>query len=59
LFVNKPALVVMTKTDLMDPNALTDENKTRIERITTDKDIVLLPMSVRTEEGVIDVCTAV
>lgn len=58
LFVNKPAMVIMTKTDLIDPNNLSDENKTRIEHITTDKDIVLLPMSVRTEQGVADVCTA-
>lgn len=55
LFVNKPALVVMTKTDLVNPNDISDEDKKRIESITSDAEVILLPMSTHTEEGVMDV----
>jgi nucleolar GTP-binding protein len=55
LFHNKPLVVVMTKTDLIDPNSVSPENQKRIEEISNDEHIILLPMSTFTEEGVSDV----
>lgn len=45
----------MTKVDLIDPNSLSAENQKRIEEISNDEHIILLPMSTHTEDGVTDV----
>jgi len=55
LFINKPLIVVMTKTDLINPNDLSAEYKALIKEISTDERVVLLTMSTVTEEGVANV----
>jgi len=50
--------LIMTKTDLVNPNDLSAEKQAAIEKITSNGEIILLPMSSITEEGVKDVTTA-
>jgi len=55
LFNNKPLLLVMTKTDLIDPNSLSPHNRKLIEEASKDENVHLLPMSTHSEDGVSDV----
>eukprot|EP01124_Arcella_intermedia_P003212 TRINITY_DN1174_c0_g1_i1.p1 TRINITY_DN1174_c0_g1~~TRINITY_DN1174_c0_g1_i1.p1 ORF type:complete len:649 (+),score=86.01 TRINITY_DN1174_c0_g1_i1:101-2047(+) len=57
LFGNKPVAIVMTKTDIIKPEELRDEDQALIKGLLKNDDIMLLSMSTLSEEGVMDVKT--
>jgi nucleolar GTP-binding protein len=48
-------MIVMTKTDLLDPNVFSPQHKQMIEEISKGDNVVLLPMSTHSEEGIAEV----
>jgi len=55
LFANKPVVVVMTKIDIIKPDQLRTEDQERIKSAAQGENVLLLPMSSITEEGVVAV----
>ena len=56
LFVNKPLIVALNKIDIISPDELRDDAKALLSQLDTE-DILVLPMSTLTEEGIVDVKT--
>lgn len=59
LFANKPLVIVMTKTDLVDPDNIPLVDQQRIQNLATGEGVILLPMSTLAEQGVAEVMKAV
>jgi len=55
LFANKPVVIVMTKIDIIKPDDLKTEDKERIKSVSQGENVILLPMSSITEEGIVAV----
>jgi nucleolar GTP-binding protein len=58
LFANKPLVIVMTKTDLIDPDTIPVADQERIQKLAQGEGVILLPMSTMSEQGVADVVKA-
>eukprot|EP01095_Lingulamoeba_sp_RSL-Kostka_P000569 TRINITY_DN1084_c0_g1_i3.p1 TRINITY_DN1084_c0_g1~~TRINITY_DN1084_c0_g1_i3.p1 ORF type:complete len:669 (+),score=262.39 TRINITY_DN1084_c0_g1_i3:153-2159(+) len=55
LFSNKPLIVAANKTDLITPEELTEEQRNALFELEQDNDLVIIPMSTYSEEGLMDV----
>lgn len=56
LFVNKPLIVALNKIDIISPDELREDAKTLLSQLEAEN-ILVLPMSTLTEEGIVDVKT--
>lgn len=56
LFTNKPLIVALNKVDIIRPEELREDAKTLLSKLEAEN-VVLLPMSTVSEEGIIDVKT--
>ncbi len=56
LFANKPLIVALNKTDIIQPNELREDAKALIAKLEAEN-VLVLPMSTLSEEGIADVKT--
>lgn len=56
LFVNKPLVVALNKIDVMSPSELREDAKALLSQLESEN-VLVLPMSTLTEEGLVDVKT--